>query len=162
MIHSQSYHAIIDTPLPGEMCLGVNFTEQGITQIDVLPHSVPLQHADDKRATELLSQLQSYFSNAEFIFTIPLALAGTSFQQKVWMALLQLPVGSRCAYGELAKQLNSGARAVAGACRANPVPIIVPCHRVVSANGLGGYMGQQAGHGLEMKEWLLAHEGARS
>jgi methylated-DNA-[protein]-cysteine S-methyltransferase len=160
MNSAKSYHAVIDTPLPGAVRLGLSFTAQGLSQIDVLPHSVPLQHADHKQAGELISQLQSYFSNPAFVFSMPLALEGTPFQQKVWAALQQLPVGTRCSYGELANRLNSGARAVAGACRANPLPIIVPCHRVVAANGLGGYMGQIAGQGLAMKEWLLSHEGA--
>jgi methylated-DNA-[protein]-cysteine S-methyltransferase len=62
-------------------------------------------------------------------------------------------------YGELAKVLDSGARAVAAACRANPLPILIPCHRVVSHKGLGGYMGQVEGKEVAIKQWLLHHEG---
>lgn len=159
MSNARCYDAVIDTPLPGTPRLGIKLTAQGLSQIDLLAKTVPLQAAANKQVGELLNQLQAYFANGGFTFSVPLALDGTPFQQKVWAALQQLPPGSRCSYGELAKGLNSGARAVAGACRANPVPIIVPCHRVVAADGLGGYMGQQTGHGPAMKEWLLSHEG---
>ena len=162
MSRPPSYHAVIDVPLPGAVRLGLGFTVQGLSQIDVLPPTAPLQHTEHKQAGEVISQLQSYFSNTGSVFSIPLALEGTPFQKKVWAALQQLPVGTCCSYGELANHLNSGARAVAGACRANPIPIIVPCHRVVAANGPGGYMGQTTGDGIAIKEWLLAHEGSLS
>ena len=149
----------MDTPLPGAPRLGIRFTVEGISQIDLLAKSTPLQTSFDPERCEWVKQLQTYFTHGDSVFSVPLALEGTAFQQKVWSALQQLPPGSCCSYGELAIRVNSGARAVAGACRANPVPIIVPCHRVVAANGLGGYMGQQTGHGLAIKEWLLSHEG---
>lgn len=85
-------------------------------------------------------------------------VTGTSFQQRVWHLLQQIPAGEQCTYGELAKRLNSCARAVAGACRANPLPIFIPCHRVVAANGVGGYLGQSTGRPMEVKQWLLQHE----
>ena len=78
--------------------------------------------------------------------------------QRVWQALKQIPAGESICYGELAKQLGTSARAVGNACRANPLPIVVPCHRVVSASGLGGFMGQTQGAELTVKQWLLKHE----
>ena len=84
---------------------------------------------------------------------------GTAFQQRVWVALQQIPVGEVRTYGELAAELGSSARAVAQACRANPLIVLIPCHRVVSASGLGGYMGKTDGPLLEIKRWLLHHEG---
>jgi methylated-DNA-[protein]-cysteine S-methyltransferase len=77
----------------------------------------------------------------------------------VWQLLQQIPTGQTRRYGELATQLGSSAQAVAGACRANPLSILIPCHRVVAAGGLGGYMGQTEGEALEIKRWLLHYEG---
>jgi O-6-methylguanine DNA methyltransferase len=82
---------------------------------------------------------------------------GTAFQQRVWRALSAIPFGETRSYGELARELGSAARAVGGACGANPIPIIIPCHRVLAANRrLGGFSG---GDGLSSKQQLLAHEG---
>ena len=89
---------------------------------------------------------------------------GTEFQQKVWQALLEIPVGETQTYGFLANKLNTSARAVGNACRQNHFPVIVPCHRVVSASGIGGYAGDtllnQQGqiHYMQIKQWLLSHE----
>jgi methylated-DNA-[protein]-cysteine S-methyltransferase len=74
--------------------------------------------------------------------------------------MLAIPPGEVRTYGALARKLRSSARAVGNACRANPVPMVVPCHRVVGATGLGGYMGAFTGDPLAIKEWLLRHEGA--
>ena len=87
-------------------------------------------------------------------------LLGTPFQQAVWHALRDIPPGSPLTYGQLAKQLGTAARAVGGACGANPIPIIVPCHRVVSASGIGGFMQTCYLGPLNIKSWLLAHERA--
>ncbi|GIX31628.1 MAG: hypothetical protein KatS3mg124_2100 [Porticoccaceae bacterium] len=102
-------------------------------------------------------QLGEYFAGVRTAFRLPLAPAGTPFQQRVWQALIDLPFGQTISYGKLAARLGrpGAARAVAAACAANPLPILIPCHRVVAARGLGGYSA-----GLERKRWLLAHEGA--
>lgn len=104
------------------------------------------------------TQLEAYFLDPRTTFDLPLALPGTPHQQKVWRALRRIPPGKVRTYGELAQTLHSSPRAVGNACRANPVAIIVPCHRVVGADDLGGYMGSRTGVGLDMKRWLLAHE----
>ncbi|MCP4042152.1 MAG: MGMT family protein, partial [Gammaproteobacteria bacterium] len=83
---------------------------------------------------------------------------GTDHQLRVWNALGEIPPGETMTYGELARHLGSGPRAVGNACRSNPVPIVVPCHRVVSATGLGGFMGDTAGEPMAIKSWLLRHE----
>ena len=86
-------------------------------------------------------------------------MRGTPFQRRVWQALRGIPSGSTCSYGELAHELGSSARAVGGACRRNPIPIVVPCHRVAAAaGGVGGFMGQRDGEALTIKQWLLDHE----
>jgi methylated-DNA-[protein]-cysteine S-methyltransferase len=86
-------------------------------------------------------------------------MAGTPFQRRVWHALRRIPSGCTRSYGELARELGSSARAVGGACRRNPIPIVVPCHRVIAAGGgAGGFMGQRSGDALAIKTWLLDHE----
>ncbi|MDX1252513.1 MAG: methylated-DNA--[protein]-cysteine S-methyltransferase [Gammaproteobacteria bacterium] len=126
--------------------------------MDFLDAHVAERAATDSIAAEVVRQVQRYFADPSHVFSLPLALPGTPFQQRVWQALCAIPPGQPRRYGELARQLGSGARAVGGACRANPVPIIVPCHRVVGAQGLGGYLGATAEEGLLIKRWLLEHE----
>ena len=107
-------------------------------------------------------QVQAYLEDPRFVFDLPLRLAGTHHRLAVWEAMCAIPAGRTRTYGELAKELRSSARAVGGACGANPIPLIVPCHRVVGAGGLGGFMGsREEGFELGIKRWLLAHEGAR-
>ena len=101
--------------------------------------------------------LDRYFSGAPESFELSLAPSGSEFQGRVWQEMLAIPRGETRTYGELARVLNSAPRAVGMACGANPIPIIVPCHRVVSATGLGGYSG---GAGLDTKVFLLRLEGA--
>lgn len=85
--------------------------------------------------------------------------SGTPYQRRVWQLLQQIPAGEVRTYGELAAELGSSPRAVAQACRANPIPVLIPCHRVVGKGGIGGYMGKSEGPELEIKRWLLHHEG---
>ena len=101
-------------------------------------------------------QLQAYFDGQSLAFDLPLAPAGSAFQRRVWGALRAIPAGETRSYGELAAQLGTSARAIGGANAANPIPILIPCHRVVGAAGaLGGYSG---GEGLPTKRFLLALE----
>ena len=119
-------------------------------------------------------QLDEYFEGQRKTFDLPLKPAGTPFQRKVWARLAAIPCGATLTYGALAKKLGSGARAVGGACGANPIPILIPCHRVLGARGriparfkgcapiwarggLGGYSGEG---GVATKQFLLAHEDA--
>lgn len=108
----------------------------------------------------IVQQLNSYFKNSKFKFNVPLKIEGTVFQKRVWQALMKIPAGETITYGDLAKQLKTGPRAVGGACKANPIPIIIPCHRVVSKQGLGGYAGRRLGSFFAIKKWLLEHEQA--
>jgi methylated-DNA-[protein]-cysteine S-methyltransferase len=102
-------------------------------------------------------QLEDYFDGRRQTFDLPLAPAGSPFQHKVWAALQRIPYGSVLTYGALATALGSAPRAIGGACGRNPLPIIIPCHRVLAADGsLGGY---SAFDGLETKRFLLALEG---
>jgi methylated-DNA-[protein]-cysteine S-methyltransferase len=100
--------------------------------------------------------LDDYFSSRQPVHP-KLFIQGTEFQKRVWEAMLKIPAGQTRTYGELARELNTGSRAVAQACRCNPLPLIIPCHRVVAANGIGGFMGKR--QQVDVKRWLLAHEG---
>ncbi len=108
------------------------------------------------RETE--AQLGTYFRNPRHQFDLPMLLSGTDFQRRVWQALSDIQPGAPLTYGQLAGKLGTGPRAIGGACGANPIPVIVPCHRVVSASGLGGFMRTRYLGPLNIKSWLLAHE----
>jgi methylated-DNA-[protein]-cysteine S-methyltransferase len=108
---------------------------------------------------ETLRQLQTYFSDPSTTFSLPLELTGTEFCRRVWQSLTDIPLGQTRSYGELARALDTGPRAVAAGCRSNHWPIIIPCHRVVAIRNLGGYCGQLSGPLIEIKRWLLKHEG---
>ena len=102
-------------------------------------------------------QLEEYFEGRRTEFDLPLRPGGTAFQRKVWEALSRIPHGRTRSYGELAEELGTAPRALGGACGRNPIPVIIPCHRVLgSGGGLGGYSGQD---GIETKAFLLRHEG---
>lgn len=107
-------------------------------------------------------QLNHWFRQPDTIFTFPLAPKGTVFQQTVWRALQQIPAGEIRTYGELASQLGTHPRAIGQACRSNPLPIVIPCHRVVAKQQPGGFMGCTDGYLHEIKLWLLALEKRQS
>jgi len=102
--------------------------------------------------------LKQYLNNPVENLTVSLMEQGSCFRNKVWAEMCKIPIGQTITYSKLAEQINSGARAVANACRDNPFPGIIPCHRVVAVSGLGGYMGQTSGRSLEIKRKLLAKE----
>jgi methylated-DNA-[protein]-cysteine S-methyltransferase len=107
---------------------------------------------------EAMRQLDAYFAGRLREFDLPLAPAGSVFQRNVWAAMLRIPFGATRSYGELAAELGSAARAVGGACGSNPIPVVIPCHRVLGARGaMGGYSGRG---GLATKRRLLSLEGA--
>ncbi len=91
-----------------------------------------------------------------------MALEGTAFQQRVWEALQAIPPGTVLTYGELAVRLGTAARAIGGACRSNPIPILIPCHRVVAGRDWEVTPGEVTGDPLGIKRWLLRHEGVDS
>lgn len=123
--------------------------------------SVDWGWARDQAKTPLLReakrQMDAYFDGALETFDLPLRIEGTAFQEQVWREMLKIPSGQTRTYGDIARKLKASAQAVGTACGRNRLPVIVPCHRVVAANGLGGYSG--AG-GLETKIALLELEKA--
>jgi methylated-DNA-[protein]-cysteine S-methyltransferase len=138
--------------------LGIRCTEDALTGIDFLLASEKPQRATSAFAKIVCEQLLRYFENPDVQFSVPLQLNGTPHQQKVWQALIAIPRGETRSYGGLAAELKSGSQAIGQACGANPIPIIIPCHRVVSRSGLGGFMRHTSGASLDIKRWLLAHE----
>ena len=135
----------------------VTASEQGLVAVTFCDK--PCQPVQAQRvAAEAKRQLIAYFAQELREFDLPLAAAGTVFQQQVWQALTTVPYGKTASYGDIAKAINNpkGVRAVGLANGKNPIAIIVPCHRIIGANGtLTGYAG-----GLDKKAWLLRHEGA--
>ncbi len=111
----------------------------------------------DRDAQVYERMLATYFQDPHGLRPADFDPQGTPFQRRVWKALCEIPAGQVCRYGELARRLGSGPRAVGNACRANPIPILIPCHRVVAARDSGGYMGAKA-EAVAIKDWLLAHE----
>ncbi len=116
-------------------------------------------HDTPRVLTDAATQLGEYFARERTAFSIPLELYGTEFQKEVWAELSRIRYGETISYGELARRVGrpKGARAVGQANAKNPIPIIVPCHRVLASNGIGGY-----GGGLPVKRSLLAIEGIAS
>jgi methylated-DNA-[protein]-cysteine S-methyltransferase len=138
--------------------LGIHCDDRELLGIDFLTAAERTQRASSAFAQTVCEQLLHYFDNPGFQFSLPLKPAGTLHQQKVWQAMLRIPRGETRSYGELAAALKSGAQAVGQACGANPIPVIIPCHRVVGKSGLGGFMRHASGDPLDIKRWLLAHE----
>lgn len=137
----------------------ITFTWQGenVVAVQLNSKNKPLTSLA-LQAKEAKNSLECYFKDPRQLLRLPYQLTGTAFQKKVWKHLQTIPVGKTQSYGDIAKALNSSARAVGNACRANPLPLIIPCHRVVSKAGLGGFSGQTTGKMLEIKQWLLDHE----
>ncbi len=133
-------------------------TADALSRIDLLDHRARMHAAQSALAREICRQLDSYFLDPHHRFVLPLSVHGTLFQNRVWRTLRQIPPGRVLRYGDLARQLGTSARAIGGACRQNPIPIVVPCHRVIASSGVGGYMGELSGVALRMKRWLLFHE----
>jgi methylated-DNA-[protein]-cysteine S-methyltransferase len=123
---------------------------------DSAPEMSARWRQDDAPFREVCEQLEAYFEGESMSFDIPMNPAGTSFQRKVWRELCEIPYGDAISYIEMARRIGqpTASRAVGGANGKNPISIIVPCHRVIAADGtLGGY-----GGGLDRKRWLLDHE----
>lgn len=154
----KAFYSLFQSPV-SELLLLSN--GEALTGLYMEPHSAKhTQHAvcDDSKFKTAREQLAAYFSGELIHFDLALAPEGTEFQKQVWRALCEIPYGETISYGEQARRIGqpNAFRAVGTANGQNPISIIVPCHRVIGANGaLTGY-----GGGLPRKRWLLAHEAA--
>lgn len=152
--HPLQYDAIVIAPFGA-----VGIAIQGVqVAIELLSDQQEPKVAEHKLTSQVANQISAYFANAHNDFNLPLIYKGTPFQRRVWQAISAIPCGRVLTYGEIALQIGSGARAVANACGANHLPLVIPCHRVVAKNGLGGFM-QGNKDGAKIKKWLLKHEG---
>ncbi len=153
---SALYDALINTPF-GAIAIS---SHAGQVAIELLVES-PSAHNIESEKTEVAvvyQQLNGYLDQVIHIFDLDVMPHGTEYQQRVWQAIAQIPFGETRTYSQLARQIGSGPRAVANACGANMLPLVIPCHRVLAQSGLGGFM-QSKPDGLRVKKWLLQHEG---
>jgi methylated-DNA-[protein]-cysteine S-methyltransferase len=148
------FWTVVDSPIDPLLLVG---DETGLRELQMAPHEPPPgAERDDEALAPVAAQLADYFAGRRLGFDLPLAPVGTAFQQKVWLALREIPYGRTTTYGEIATGLGqpTASRAVGLANGRNPIAVIVPCHRVIGANGaLTGF-----GGGLPRKRWLLEHE----
>lgn len=152
----EGYAAVLAAPF-GKV--GIRVSGDAVTGIDYLPMDRGTMEPRGRLAREAARQIRAYLNNPRHEFDLPCVLRGTAHQRAVWQGICAIPSGSTLTYGELARRLGSGPRAVGAACGSNPIPIVVPCHRVVAAGGrLGGFMHSRAAFPLDIKRWLLAHE----
>ncbi len=157
---SQLFSAIVPAPFGA---IGIRTGEELVRELVYLPPRFGDGKAPSCKLSEQVArQVGQYLDDPDFVFSLPLAPAGTAFQHRVWEAIAAIPRGSVRSYGQLATLLESAPRAVGQACGANWFPIVVPCHRVTAARGLGGFSNNDDENGfhLSVKRWLLRHEGA--
>ena len=140
------------------MKVAVKTREDRVAEIRYLPPSIPEVSPRNDLARTAEKQLKSYLEHPDTHFDLPLLIEGTPFQRKLWQALCEIPRGRTLTYGELARRLGAEPRAIGQACGDNRLPIVIPCHRVVAADGIGGFSHTSEGYLIEVKRWLLAHE----
>jgi len=142
--------------------LGIRTRGDAVVGVEFLEPCRPLRApTPGGLAAEAMRQIDHYLLDPRFVFHLPLSIDGTVFQRKVWEQIASIPSGLTLSYRDIAQRLASAPRAVGGACGRNPLPLIIPCHRVVACRGIGGF-NQSAGRGtVSIKEWLLAHEQQR-
>ena len=142
------------------MRVAVKTRDELVSEIRYLPSTSPLIGPRNSLAERAALQLERYLADPDASFDLPLLIEGTPFQRRLWDALREIPRGRTLTYGALAKRLEAEPRAVGQACGDNRLPIVIPCHRVVAADGIGGFAHSTGGYLVEAKRWLLAHERA--
>ncbi len=162
--------ARVERAAPGELfdaklatpfaVLGIRTAGERVTRIEYLPRFVAALAPKTKMANEVCRQIEKYLDDPDFEFTVPFDYRGTPFQQRVWRAIHAIPCGGTLTYLDIARQVKSAPRAVGGACGANLLPLLIPCHRVVASGGIGGFMNARGGEPIQIKQWLLKHENA--
>ena len=155
----ESFHAKIATPFA---VLGIRTAGERVTDIEYLPKGAATLAPLNKLAERACRQIERYLADPGYVFDLPFEYSGTAFQCKVWRQISAIPVGRTLTYMEVARALKTAPRPVGGACGANRLPIVIPCHRVLSANGIGGFMRGRGADALAIKRWLLRHEGVRA
>ena len=150
--------AVIAAPT---FCVGVCCSEAALLEIRYLEPQAE-SPPENALAAEAVRQIRAYLADPAQAFDLPLAVSGSAFQRRVWQQIAAIPLRRTRTYGEIAGLLESAPRAVGQACGANPFPLVIPCHRVIAADGrLGGFARQRGGFLLDVKRWLLSHETRR-
>jgi methylated-DNA-[protein]-cysteine S-methyltransferase len=149
------FDVVVDFP---KMKVGVKTRDGCVSEIRYLPPGSEPVLPRNALAEEAARQLERYREDPDAPFDLPLLVEGTPFQRRLWDALCAIPCGQTLTYGELGRRLEAPARAVGQACGENRLPIVIPCHRVVAANGIGGFAHSRRGYLIEAKRWLLEHE----
>ncbi len=157
--HNALFSAVVTAPFGA---IGVRTDAGYLRELVYLPPSFREKAPADRIAEQAARQVERYFAQPDFRFSLPLAEAGTAFQRKVWQVIAAIPRGDVLTYGAVAKLIQSAPRAVGQACGANWFPLVIPCHRVTASGGLGGFSNHDDATGFHVgvKRWLLAHEGA--
>jgi methylated-DNA-[protein]-cysteine S-methyltransferase len=155
---SDLFSAIVEAPFGA---IGVRTDAGVINELVYLPATFDGKEPIDPLSEQVARQVEKYLDDPDFRFDLPLAAVGTAFQHKVWKVISEIPRGDVLTYGEVAKLIRSAPRAVGQACGANWFPLVIPCHRVTAAGGLGGFAhhDDDTGFHLGVKRWLLMHEG---
>ncbi len=142
--------------------VGILTQDSNLIGLEFLPPGTDEVLPKTATGNQVWNALFSYMEDPNKLNEVALASEGTDFQKKVWNALRRIPAGEVMTYGELAKSIDTSPRAAANACRRNRIPILIPCHRIVAQKGLGGYCGETSGYMLDIKIWLLQHEGYKN
>jgi methylated-DNA-[protein]-cysteine S-methyltransferase len=140
------------------MKVAVRTRDDRVVEIRYLPADIETKAPTNSLASLAAKQLERYREDPDARFDLPLLVEGTPLERAVWDAMCAIPRGRTRTYGELARELGADPRAVGQACGDNRLPIVIPCHRVVAADGIGGFGHSRRGYLLEAKRWLLAHE----
>lgn len=152
----ESYQAKYPAPFA---VLGIRVVGNSLIDIDYLPKGVAVLAPLNPLAENVCRQIERYLDDPGYRFDLPFEFNGTAFQRRVWQAICTIPSGRTLTYLDVARKLATAPRPVGGACGANRIPIVIPCHRVVGSTGLGGFMKARDGFPLDIKRWLLRHEG---
>jgi len=148
--------SVVHLPPLGNIRLSVE--DEKLIQLEFASETAELSAPADEISKHIIHQIKKYLSNPAHGFEVECAAKGTAFQRKIWQALSEIPSGKTLTYAELARKLKTSPRAIGQACRKNPIPLIVPCHRIVGTSNQGGYAGKQTGRMMEIKSILLKHE----
>ena len=152
----ESYHAKLATPFA---VLGIRTVGSHVTDIDYLPRGVATLSPLNALAERTCREIERYLGDPEYVPDLPFQYVGSAFQCEVWRKISAIPAGRTLTYKDVAGALRTAPRPVGGACGANRLPIVIPCHRVISASGIGGFMRGGGEPALAIKRWLLRHEG---
>jgi methylated-DNA-[protein]-cysteine S-methyltransferase len=149
------YDVVLEFP---KMKVGVKTRDGQVVGIKYLPAETAVVSPKNSLAEKAAWQLEGYRENPDTKFDFPIRVEGSDLQRAVWEAMCAIPRGKTRTYGDIARELGADARDIGQACGDNRLPIVIPCHRVVAADGIGGFGHATSGYLIDVKRWLLAHE----